>query len=354
MKTKRLKKIANNLMIIALLALIVLKLLSNKRQTDNEINGLQAYEQVTPVTVTSASFLPVEETGMETGVFEPYRNVSLVSETQGLVLQLNVKTGDKVRKGQLLAAIDKGLLEEQLTLAELNLQNAEGDLHRFESLVESEAATDQQLEQVRLKYENAVNQVAVNKEHLEHTRILAPVDGYISSRSIAQGSYISPGMPLMTISEQSRLLFVVQVAESSLSRIKPGQKVQVFPTSLPDESLDGVVYELSVNSSVSGRYPVSIQVDNSSSTLKPGMTGQARFSLPEQEGIILPRNCILNSILDPSVYLVSGDSVIERKITARLVSETHVLVQDGLTEGEQVVLSGHINLVPGSKIRITN
>jgi multidrug efflux pump subunit AcrA (membrane-fusion protein) len=94
MKKKRLKKIANNLIMISLLALIVLKLLANKRQTDNEINGLRAYEQVTPVTVTSASYLPVEETGMETGVFEPYRNVSLVSETQGLVLQLKVKTGD--------------------------------------------------------------------------------------------------------------------------------------------------------------------------------------------------------------------------------------------------------------------
>lgn len=341
-------------MLIAFLALIVLKLLANKRQSDSELSGFQTYEQVTPVTVTSASLIPIEETGTETGVFEAYRKVSLISETQGQVLELKVKTGDKVRKGQLLAAIDKGLLEEQLSLARLNMQNAEEDLHRFESLVESEAATDQQLEQVRLKYENAVNQVAVNKEHLEHTMILAPVDGSISSRGISQGSYISPGMPLMTISEQSRLLFVVQVAESSLSQVKPGQKVQVFPTSLPDECLDGVVYELSVNSSISGRYPVSILVDNSSSSLKPGMTGQARFTLPEREGMILPRKCILNSILDPSVYLVSGDSVIERKVKARLLSETQVLVQEGLAEGERVVLSGHINLVPGSKIRITN
>jgi len=352
MKKKHLTKIANIFIMIAFLALIILKLLSNKRQSDSELGGFLAYEHVTPVTVTSASYIPIEETGMETGVFEPYRKVSLVSETQGLVLQLKVKTGDKVRKGELLAAIDKGLLDEQLTLAKLNLQNAEEDLHRFESLVESEAATDQQLEQVRLKYENAANQVAVNMEHLEHTSILAPVDGYISSRSIAQGSYVSPGMPLMTISEQSRLLFVVQVAESSLSQIKSGQKVQVFPTSHPDECLEGVVHELSVNSSISGRFPVFIQVDNSSSTLKPGMTGQARFRLPEREGMILPRKCIVNSILDPSVYLVSGDSVIERKVTARLISETQVLVQGGLVEEEQVVLSGHINLVPGSKIRI--
>jgi RND family efflux transporter MFP subunit len=304
------------------------------------------------VTTISADFLPFEEAGMETGLFEAYQEVSLVSETQGLVLQLGVKTGDRVRRGELLAAIDKGLLEEQLSLARLNLQNAKEDLHRFESLLESDAATHQQLEQVKLKYENAVNQVAMSQEQLEHTHILAPVDGYISSRSIELGSFITPGMPLMTIAEQSRLLFVVQVAESSLEQIHPGQKVRVFPSSFPDEFLEGVVHEVSVNSTISGRYSVSIKVDNGSCRLKPGMTGQARFSYQKRQGIILPRKCIVNSILDPSVYLVSGDSVIEREVSAMLLSETRVLIQDGLMEGERVVLSGHINLIPGSKVRI--
>jgi len=354
MKKKHLKKIANIGMLLALLALIGLKLFSNKRQTDQELSSIRDYESVTPVTVAPARYLPFEESWMETGLFEPYREVSLVSETQGLVLQMRVKTGDKVSKGELLATIDKGLLEEQLSLARLHMQNAEEDLHRFESLVNSDAATDQQLEQVRLRYENAANQVSVNKEQLDHTNILAPVDGYISSRSIAQGSFITPGMPLMKISEQSRLLFKVQVAESSLSYFQPGQKVQVFPSSLPGKCLEGVIHEVSVNSSISGRYPVYIKVDNSSCSLKPGMTGQARFSFQEKQGMILPRKCIVNSILDPSVYLVSGDSVIEREVNARLLSESQVLIQDGLHEGEQVVLSGHINLVPGSKIRITN
>jgi RND family efflux transporter MFP subunit len=352
MKKKPLKKIANICMLLTFLALIGLKLFSNKRQTDSELKSFLAYEQVTPVTTISASFHPLEEARMETGLFEPYQEVSLVSETQGLVLQLGVKTGDRVRRGALLATIDKGLLEEQLSLARLNLQNAKEDLHRFESLLESDAATHQQLEQVKLKYENAVNQVARSQEQLEHTHILAPVDGYISSRGIELGSFITPGMPLMTIAEQSRLLFVVQVAESSLEQIHPGQKVQVFPSSFPDECLQGVVHEVAVSSSISGRYPVSVKVDNASCSLKPGMTGQARFSFQERRGIILPRKCIVNSILDPSVYLVSGDSVIEREVSARLLSEARVLVEDGLMEGERVVLSGHINLVPGSKVRI--
>ena len=352
MKKKLLKKIANTFILLTFFALIGLKLFSNKRQKDSELNSFLAYEQVTPVTTISAGFQPFEEERMETGLLEAYQEVSLVSETQGLVLQLGVKTGDKVRRGTLLATIDKGLLEEQLSLARLNLKNSEEDLHRFESLLKSDAATHQQLEQVKLNYENAVNQVARSQEQLENTHILAPVDGYISSRSIERGSYITPGMPLMTIAEQSRLLFVVQVAESSLDHIHPGQKVQVFPSSFPDECLEGVVHEISVNSTTSGRYPVSIKVDNASCRLKPGMTGQARFSYQERQGIILPRKCIINSILDPSVYLVSGDSVIKREVSAMLLSETRVLIQDGLVEGERVVLSGHINLVPGSKVRI--
>jgi len=352
MKKQKLKKIANLIVLLAFFALIGLKLFSNKRQTDNELNNFLAYEQVTPVTTIFASFLPFEEFRMETGLFEPFQEVSLVSETQGLVLQLEVKTGDKVRKGDLLATIDKGLLEEQLSLARLNLQTAEEDLRRFKRLLKSDAATQQQLEQVKLTYENAVNQLARSKEQLDHTRILAPVEGYISSRSIERGTYITPGMPLMTIAEQSRLLFVVQVTESLMDHIHPGQKLQVFPSSLPDECFEGVIHEISVNSTKSGRYSVFVKVDNPSCRLKSGMTGQARFSFRETQGIIIPRKCIVNSILDPSVYLVSGDSVIEREVSAQLLSESRVMIQDGLAEGERVVLSGHINLVPGSKIRI--
>jgi len=338
---------------LAMLAFISLKLISNKRQKDKELDNFRTYEQVTPVNVTSVSYLPFEETLIETGVFKACRDVNLVSKTQGLILQLKVKIGDKVRKGELLAAIDKGLLEEQLSLALLNMRTAEEDLHRYESLAECDAVTDQQLEQIMLKYENAVNQVAIIKEQLENTNILAPVDGYISSRSIARGSYVSPGMSLMSISDQSRLLFMVQVAESSIGHINPGERVLVSTSSFPEECLEGLVYEVAVNCNLSGRYSVSIIVDNSPASLRPGMTGQARFFFQKRDEIILPRNCIISSMLDPAVYLISGDSVIERKVKARLLNESRVLIQDGLREGEQVVLSGHINLVSGSKIQIT-
>jgi len=109
-----------------------------------------------------------------------------------------------------------------------------------------------------------------------------------------------------------------------------------------------------VQSALSGRYKVSIRVDNRSCSLKPGMTGMARFYFPKKKIIVLPRKCIVSSILDPSVYLVSGDTIIEKKVDARLLNEKEVLIQKGLIAGERVILSGHLNLAPGSRVQITN
>jgi len=354
MKTKTRKKIISTLILSAFIAVIALKLFSNKSQLDKELSSLNAYEQLTPVSVLPVTTTALEESLNETGQFESYRDVTLVSETQGHVLKLAVKTGDRVSKGVILATVDKGLLEEQLALALLNLQNAEEDLHRFENLLNSDAVTHQQLEKIKLSYQNALNQVAMHKDQLKHTSILAPVNGFISSRTIEPGSFITPGMPLMTISQQSQLLFVVQMEGSALNRLVPGQKVQVFPSTFREEILEGVVHEIAVQSSLSGRYQVSIRVDNRTNSLKPGMTGRARFCFPRKNSIVLPRRCIVTSILDPSVYLVSGDTIIERKVDARLLNEKEVLIQQGLTAGEQVILSGHLNLAPGSRVRVTN
>ncbi len=163
-------------------------------------------------------------------------------ETQGHVLSLAVKTGDQVRKGELLSTIDKGLLEQQLAFALLNLHNAEEDLHRFENLLNSDAVTHQQLEKIRLAIKTLLTST-IHKEQLQHTRILAPVNGFISSRTIEPGTFITPGMPLLTISQQSQLLFVVQVAGSVLERIVRSE-VQVFPSAFREEILEGVVQKL--------------------------------------------------------------------------------------------------------------
>jgi len=354
MKTKTRKKIASTLILSAFIAAIALKLFSNKSQLDKELSSLNAYEQLTPVSVLPVTCTVLEETLNETGWFEPYREVTLVSETQGHVINLAVKTGDQVRKGEILASVDKGLLEQELALALLNLHNAKEDLHRFENLLNSDAVTHQQLEKINLSYQNALNLVAMHKDRLQHSSILAPINGFISSRTIDPGSFITPGMPLMTILQQSQLLFVVQMEGSALNRIVPGQKVQVFPSTFREEILEGVVHEIAVQSALSGRYKVSIRVDNRSCSLKPGMTGMARFYFPKKKIIVLPRKCIVSSILDPSVYLVSGDTIIEKKVDARLLNEKEVLIQKGLIAGERVILSGHLNLAPGSRVQITN
>ena len=355
MKKRIIKKIVNAILLIAVIALVGFRLYNTKSQSDEELANLISYEQVVPVKVTPAQIQPVEQIVEETGVFRPSCEIDLVSETRGLVLQMNVKTGDHVSRGDILAVVEKELVEQQVALAEMNLQNARGDLHRFEKLLASDAVTMQQYEQVKLTYQNALSQVAIQKEHLENTCITAPADGYISSRHVEPGTFISPGMPLMKISRQSQLLLETYLSESTLSHIKTGEKVLVIPAAASEKPIDGVVEEIAVKSALSGRYRVTVRISNPSMAIRPGMSGKVQFCYSEEQGgMVLPRKCVISSVLAPSVYVVSGDTVIERTITASLLNESQVVVHKGLHAGEMVVHSGHMNLSPGTQVRIIN
>ncbi len=355
MKKRIIKKVVNAILLITVIVLVGFRLYNTKSKSDEELANLVSYKQVVPVKVTPAQIQPLEQILEETGVFRSSCEIDLVSETSGLVLQINVKTGDHVSRGDILAVVEKELVEQQVTLAEMNLQNAREDLHRFEKLSASDAVTVQQYEQVKLSYQNALSLVAIQKDHLKNTCITAPADGYISSRSVEPGSYISPGMTLMTISRQSQLLLETYLSESTFTRIKPGEKAVVIPATASEKHIDGVVEEIAVKSALSGRYRVTVRISNPSMAIRPGMSGKVQFRYAKkQEGMVLPRKCVIRSVLAPSVYVVSGDTVIEKSLTASLLNESQVVVHKGLHVGEMVIQSGHMNLSTGTQVRIIN
>jgi membrane fusion protein, multidrug efflux system len=355
MKKNILKKTAKIILLISVFTLVGFRLYKTKSQSDQELAQMISYEQVVPVYITHAQTQAVEHVIEETGIFKSYREIDLVSETSGLVLELFVKTGDYVVKGQVMALIEQALVSQELKLAEMNLQNAKEDQRRFENLSAKDAVTIQQFEQVKLNCQNARNQVAIVKEQLENTIIRAPVHGYISSRSMDPGTYIYPGKPLLKISQQSHLLMESYVSESSIKRIEPGKQVLVFPSSGSTIPIEGVVYETAIQGSLSGRYRVCVKIPNQSMAIKPGMSGKIRFTYSEKEGgIILPRKCIISSLLDPCVYVASGDTVLKKNIGASLLNENQILVHSGLREDEKVIVTGHMNLSPGTQIRIIN
>ncbi len=352
---KQIKKYAGIGIIIAIVALGILQLVNNKKRLDNELQAMQQYSMVVPVEVITPERQGFSQQVTENGVLTSGAEVTILSETSGKVLSVNGNIGDKVYTGQTLVTVEKELAESQFQLAKTNLEHAEKDLARYDNLAGGEAVTQQQLEAVKLKYKDAQTQFTASKKQLENTTIRSPISGIIASRSVEKGSYLLPSVPVFTIVEQDRMVFTVNMAEEDVLALGTERKAGVFIDAFPEKSLTGNIRGISTVPDLSGRYKVEMELNNPGNILRAGMSGKAVFaSDTDNEGLVIPRKCVVGSVRDGKVFIVHGDTVISKQVKARTLNEAEVLVAEGITETDRIVLSGQINLEDSSKIRILN
>lgn len=352
---KRIRKYAVIGILVATATLGMLQLVNNKKRLDNELQAMLQYRMVVPVEVVTPERRGISRQVTEKGILTSAAEVIILSETSGKVLWVNGNIGDRVHAGQILITIEKELAESQFQLAKTNLENAENDLARYDNLAGGEAVTRQQLEAIKLKYLDAQAQFTISKKQLEHTSIRSPVRGIIASRSIEKGSDLLASAPVFTIVEQDRMVFTVNMAEEDMLALGSEWKSDIFIDAFPENSFMGHVRGISTIPDLSGRYKVEMELNNHEGILWAGMSGKAVFTNDTgNEGLVIPRKCIVGSIIDGKVFVVNGDSVTSRQVKARTLNEAEVWVTEGISETERIVLSGQINLQDGSKISILN
>jgi RND family efflux transporter MFP subunit len=352
MKTK---KYAALIIAIVIVALVIIKLFSNKSQLDNELKAMQEYSSIIPVEIITPKTLQAKQTLEENGMLRSGSEVSILSETSGKVMSVAGNVGEHVSAGQNLVVVEKDVLESQYKLAKINLETAEKDLTRFNNLIDGEAITQQQLDGAKLNYQNALTNFTTIKKQLENTVIQSPVNGVISKRSVEKGTYLTPSVLVFSILEQNQMIFVVKVAETNVFQLNKGQKAEITMDALPGKNFTGNIRSISVTADLSGRYEVEISMADQESLLRAGMGGKATFENDmKNSGLVIPRKCIVGSIKDAAVFILTEDSVISKTVEAITINETEVLITGGLSAKDKVVLSGQINLQNGSKVKVIN
>lgn len=352
---KTLKKALTAVVIVLAVAVTVIILFVNKKRLDEELKAMQQYSFVVPVEIATPKTQQALQTIVENGILRSGAEVSILSETSGKILSVNGNIGNKVHKGQALVTVEKEVTESQYQLAKINLELAEKDLARYDNLAGGEAITQQQLEAAKLKYQNALTQFTLAKKQLENTIIRAPVNGVISKRTVEEGSFLMPSVPVFTILEQNRMVFTVGVAEKDVLTLGAGQKALVSIDAFPGQDFTGSIRGISTVPDLSGRYQVEVELTNPGGKLMAGMNGKVTFTDEiSDSGLVIPRKCITGSLRDGKVFIVSGDTVVSKQVRALALNETEVLVTEGITGTDRIVLSGQMNLQDGSKVRIIN
>jgi RND family efflux transporter MFP subunit len=341
--------------LVVLLGVMVITLASNKRVIDQN-KQVKTSETNIAVTVVSTEMKETNANLELVGTAQPSKEVNVASESSGKIVQVNFKMGDFVAKGKVLAKIDDTYKRLAYENARLTFNKCKEDLTRYEALRKGDAVSDTQLRDTRLAYENANIQLENAKKQWDDTKIEAPFSGFITSQNTELGAYVNAGTVIAGIADISELKVVLDVSESNAYELKPGQQISVTTDVHPDAEYKGKISTISPKASASHTYPVEILISNTGKDkLKAGTYVNVTVNMGKSmKALMIPRDAIVSSVKDPSVYVVTNNTAKLVKITTGRTFNSNLEVIAGLGEGDKVVTNGQINLTEGSKVSVIN
>jgi len=338
---------------IAAIAGAFYRLSSNKASIEAELLARQRTVLVVPVTVLDIARGSVARTFQVDGVLSAKDQVTILSETNGQVQAVYHDVGDFVQPGTPLALVDAHVITTQLEMAKTSLANNERDLARFENLLKSGAASQQTVDNLKLAVESARSTVVSLEKQVANTTVKSPIRGTITARNIEKGSVLGGGSPTFTVADLASMSMKVGLTEAEVSGVKTGMAASVHVDAL-DKVFPGVITTVGVTADQSGRYSVEILLkDFAKGELRPDLSATANFTLPSlNDKPVVPRKALVAGVKDPKVYVVKGDTAYLRPITPLLINGNDIVVGKGLEEGDKVVLTGQMNLVDGTPVKV--
>jgi len=346
------KKFIYILIALGLVGLVAYKLVDNKKEMATEAAVAEIKSDAISVQLTEPKVGKIDKSFTAQGNFKPIQTLALMSETSGQIKQVLKRKGDRVRAGELLLTVEANTMNADLATAQANYERSQRDLGRYENLAAGEAITKRQLEEARLAVKTSQAQLVAARQRVNKTRITSPINGEINEMYIEVGSYLGMATKLYDIVNVDRLKLNVKVDEAQVLLIKKGNKVDVRANVNSTQEYQGTVTAIAAQADNALKYDVEIELKNpGNNSLRAGMYGTAAFELAEQrDALLLPREAIVGSLQDPSVYVVENNVARLKKIRIGTVTQGQVEVTEGLANNQKVVQSGQINLRDGLKV----
>jgi len=341
---------------IVLVVLIGYNLWANKKKLDEKNEPTPQITLRIPVKVAVVKEQLLETTMVKTGSVAPFKEVKALALSGGTIHQLRFELGEQVREGQVLAVMDMQALHLDLQKAETNANKLQNDLQVYTELLQGKAATQEKVNEINKNYRDAINQVNQVKKNIDNASIKAPISGIVSVKSIEQGMYASAGGEIATIISLSKAKVTVNLTESEVYQIAKGQSVKVKTDVYPDKIFSGSISFISPQADATHSYRVEIMMNNTEAALlRSGTFVYVDFAKSSTEKVlVIPREAVLESIQNASVYIVSDSTVHQRVIQTGKELGENIQVISGLQVQDVVVTSGQINLKNGSPVRVSN
>lgn len=340
------------------MAIVVLLTACNNQPQSNQ-NDIE-----TPVSVQELKKGSISKLINTTGTAQANFSVELSSEMSGMYkLQVNPRTGkpyklgDAVKKGQLIIRLEDKEYENGIALEskKLSLEIAEQEQSKQTALYEKGGVTLSEMRNTEVRVINARYDLENANLNLEKMNIKSPFDGVIVSLPhYTADNRVTQGQPMAGIMDYARMYMDINLPESTIEYIKANQPVYITHYTLPEDTLTGVISELSPAISTETRtFKGKILIDNNNLKLRPGMFVKADVIVDKADSvIIIPKDVVLSNRNRKYVYIVEKNTAIVRNIKTGLEDEDNVQVTEGLNENDNLVVRGYETLRENSRVKV--
>lgn len=309
------------------------------------------------VTATSVDYLRRDFAALSTADDA----VNLAFKISGRVVDIPVAKGVRVRKGQLLAELDKRDVELQVEALRAAYREAQSRLERAKRLLEHSAISAQEVESLENSLAQAQSAYENSLDLLADTRILAPFDGIVERTYVDAFQRVTSGETILRIVNPVSSTVGFTAPESVVTQLglETTHFVVVFDA-WPEVTFRAVIKSFARTSSDALGFPVSLRlvdVDTQLYNITPGMTCVATVITPESDrrAVLLPLTAIYAPIEGGEYVWVVGDDdrVYLRRVDLGSPSGADgVIVLDGVTSGDRVVVAGVYHLVEGERVKV--
>ena len=308
--------------------------------------------KIIPVKVMNIGFSNHSHSQNYVGTVEESSAVSLSFSGMGTVERVLVSEGERVRKGQLLAVLDGGTAQNAYDVAKSTLHQAQDAYDRLKPLHEKGSITDIKWIEVETGLEKAKAMEAISKKSLDDCNLYAPMSGVIAKRSVEEGVNVMPGLSAFKLVSIDEVYINVPVSENEIGSIKTGQPITVRVPALANREYKGVVDKKGVEANpVSRSYALKIKTGNPNSELMPGMVCKVFLQNGDDKKIIIPNKSVQISPDNRQfVWLADGNTARRRFIAVGSFADYGIIVENGLTEGDRLIVEGSNKISEGMQI----
>ena len=316
-----------------------------------------------------------------TGTIEAVTSVTVGTQVSGIVNKLYVDYNSQVKKGQVIAELDKTNLLSELNTAKANLASAQSSLNyqaanmeRYKTLYKKGLVSADEYENALLTYRQAKEQVASSKENVQRAQtnlgyatITSPIDGTVISKSVEEGQTVAASFntpELFTIAKDlTNMQVVANVDEADIGNVKEGDRVTFTVDAYPDDTFEGTVKQVRLEATATNNvvtYEVVISAPNADLKLKPGLTANVTIYTQERSGVLAVANKALRftptketvgkdmKIVDckgkNKVWTLNGNTLTAHPVTIGQSDGINTEITKGLKQGDKIVTEIVVNV----------